>query len=85
MYDSGLILLETLCYHLKQLLKDIHCITNTGPVLIYLILLKLLQTIDITKFKHLLPNISTLYVCVCVLKVCKTLRKRNVKTEKHEK
>lgn len=66
MYDSGIILLETLCYHLKQLLKDIHCITNTGPVLIYLILLKLLQTIDITKFKHLLPNISTLYVCVCV-------------------
>ena len=60
MYDSGIILLETLCYHLKQLLKDIHCITNTGPVLIYLILLKLLQTIDITKFKHLLPNISIL-------------------------
>lgn len=70
----------------KVTVKDIHCITNTGPVLIYLILLKLLQTIDITNLKTYYQILAPyVCVCVCILKVCKTLRKRNVKTEKHEK
>ena len=49
----------------KVTVKDIHCITNTGPVLIYLILLKLLQTIDITNLKTYYQILAP-YVCVCV-------------------
>lgn len=82
MYDPGIIL-RNLMLPFKVTVKDIHCITNTGPVLTYLILLKLLQTIDITKFKHLLPNISPLYISVCVcIKGLKNLKKKKCENRK---